>query len=101
MRFKHPQTFMERALAGNAVQESHEVPVGDVGFEFMMNALRLCDGFDAGLFLQRTGRPLTTVETRLASAESKGLVERDHLRIRPTERGRRYLNELLQIFLPS
>jgi oxygen-independent coproporphyrinogen-3 oxidase len=65
----------------------------------MLNALRLVEGFPSALFTERTGLPLTVVERELQAAESKGFLERDWKRIRPTVRGRRFLNELLQAFL--
>jgi coproporphyrinogen III oxidase-like Fe-S oxidoreductase len=67
----------------------------------MMNALRLAAGFDVTLFVERTGLQLAAVDRPLAAAEAKGLVERDHVRIRPTPLGRRFLNDLLQLFLPE
>jgi oxygen-independent coproporphyrinogen-3 oxidase len=65
----------------------------------MMNALRLNGGFPARLFEERTGLPLTVVRRGLEDAERRGLIERDHERIAPTLRGRRFLNDLLQLFL--
>ncbi|MBI3043468.1 MAG: oxygen-independent coproporphyrinogen III oxidase-like protein [Betaproteobacteria bacterium] len=98
-RVKHPERYMEAAGRGNAVQEQHEVPVDDLPFEFMMNALRLNGGCTLTLFEERTGLPLTAVLRELEEAERRGLVERDHARIAPTPLGRRFLNDLLQIFL--
>ena len=100
-RYRQPQQFMDKATEGNAIQETHEVGADDIGFEFMMNALRLNGGFDVGLFSERTGMPLTNVLTPLQLAEQRGLITRDHLRIVPTLRGRRFLNDLLQLFLPD
>ena len=99
MRYKHPREYMDRALAGNAVQTEQDVTPAELPFEFMMNSLRLNAGFDVAMFTERTGLPITSVARELDEAERRGLLERDHLRIRPTERGRRFLNELLQIFL--
>ncbi len=98
-RFKQPQQYMQAAVAGNAIQEQHDVHAGEVGFEFMMNALRLCHGFPVALFEERAGVPLTAVLKQLGQAESRGLIERDHQRVAPTALGRRFLNDLLQIFL--
>ena len=67
----------------------------------MLNALRLVDGFDAALFSERTGLPIHLIQSSLEAVEKKGLVERDWKRIRPTERGRRFLNDLLEGFLPD
>jgi putative oxygen-independent coproporphyrinogen III oxidase len=98
-RVKHPEAYMQTAEAGNAVAEEREVGAREVGFEFMMNALRLNDGFAASLYEERTGLPLVTVLKGLDEAEARGLVKRDHARIAPTALGRRFLNDLLQIFL--
>jgi oxygen-independent coproporphyrinogen-3 oxidase len=65
----------------------------------MMNALRLNDGFPVRMFEERAGLPLTAVLSGLDEAERRGLIERDHERIAPTALGRRFLNDLLQIFL--
>jgi oxygen-independent coproporphyrinogen-3 oxidase len=67
----------------------------------MMNALRLTAGFEAALFAERTGLPISAVERPLREAALRGLISRDHLRIAPTKRGQRFLNDLLQLFLPS
>lgn len=99
VRYRQPKTYMERALAGNAVEEERTVAAGELPFEFMMNALRLTEGFPANLFSARTGLPLTAVLPLLEEAQRRGLVERDALHIRPTLLGQRFLNELLQLFL--
>ncbi len=80
MRIKHPERYMEAAERGAAVQERHEVVAGEIGFEFMMNALRLTEGFAVRLFEERAGVPLTAVLERLDAAERRGLIERDHAR---------------------
>lgn len=101
MRHRHPREYMERALAGDAVQTRQDVTPRELPFEFMMNALRLTEGFELTSFTERTGLALNTIARELGEAEQRGLLERDHRRARPTERGRRFLNDLLQIFLPS
>jgi oxygen-independent coproporphyrinogen-3 oxidase len=100
-RFKMPATYMERALAGNAIHEESEVGRDELGFEFMLNALRLTEGFDPRLFMERTGLTINTVARGLDAAEAKGLLYRDHKLIRPTEMGRRFLNDLQGMFLPE
>ena len=92
---------MEGSLRGAAVQESKEIPRNEIGFEFMLNVLRLNQGFDVGLFNNRTGLLLSSLEAELLTAENKGLIERDHKNIRPTLLGRRFLNDLQQLFLKS
>ncbi|WP_342050676.1 MULTISPECIES: radical SAM family heme chaperone HemW [unclassified Cupriavidus] len=99
MRYKHPATYMEKALAGEAVQESRDVDAKELPFEFMLNALRLTDGVPASSFHDYTGLPLHAISKQLAAAEKKGLLEADLTTIRPTELGRRFLNDLQEMFL--
>ncbi|MGH8641828.1 MAG: radical SAM family heme chaperone HemW [Burkholderiales bacterium] len=99
MRVKHPERYLEDAERGSPIQERREVAPSEIPFEFMMNALRLNQGFVAGLFEERAGLPFTAVLRELDEAERRGLIERDHAHIAPTQLGRRFLNDLLQIFL--
>lgn len=99
MRHKQPRAFMEAAMRGDAVQESHELERDALPFEFMLNALRLNDGFESKLFFERTGLLLNSIDSILNHAERKGLLSVDHLRIQPTELGKRFLNDLQQLFL--
>jgi oxygen-independent coproporphyrinogen-3 oxidase len=99
MRHRHPRDYMERALAGTPVHTESDVTVDALPFEFMMNALRLTEGFPTGLFTERTSLGTETIVRRLDRAEALGLVERDTRVTRPTERGRRFLNDALTLFL--
>src|SRR5262245_26121002 len=96
-RVKQPNTYMKPT----AEPEEKTVPADELPFEFMLNALRLVEGFDVSLFSETTGLPIHLVEMQLDAAEAKGLLSRDWKRIRPTERGRHFLNELLEGFLPD
>jgi len=96
-RAKQPNEYMKP----DARVEQSVVPAAELPFEFMLNALRLVDGFDVVLFSERTGLPIHLIQSQLEAAEKKGLVARDCKRIRPTERGRRFLNDLLEVFLPD
>ncbi|KQQ88057.1 radical SAM family heme chaperone HemW [Massilia sp. Leaf139] len=98
-RFKQPASFMEAAKRGNPVQEEHEIARADMGFEFMLNTLRLTEGFDPNLFGERTGMSITAISKALDAAEAKGLLTRDFKLIRPTELGQRFLNDLQEMFL--
>jgi oxygen-independent coproporphyrinogen-3 oxidase len=100
VRFREPQLFMQRALAGQGVAQSQEVSRADLAFEFMLNALRLKDGFDLQLFAERTGLALSAVAPALEQAEQRGLLERDLSRVRPSLRGYDFLNDLQALFLP-
>jgi oxygen-independent coproporphyrinogen-3 oxidase len=98
-RYKQPASFMEAAQKGNAVHEEHEIARGEMGFEFMLNLLRLTEGFDPNLFGERTGMSITAIEKQLNEAEAKGLIYRDFKLIKPTELGQRFLNDLQEMFL--
>jgi oxygen-independent coproporphyrinogen-3 oxidase len=99
VRRKNPRDYMDHALRGGPVQEEHDVSADERAFEFMMNALRLTQGFALRMFEERTGLPLTSILAPLARAESLGLLQRDHEQVVPTLRGQRFLNDLLQLFL--
>ncbi|WP_407279109.1 radical SAM family heme chaperone HemW [Aromatoleum evansii] len=99
MRHKHPTRYLDGAQRREFVQERREVGVAELPFEFMMNALRLTGGFPRRLFAERTGLPFAAIEAELIEARRRGLVETDGEEIRPTEQGRRFLNDLLTLFL--
>ncbi len=99
-RYKQPREYMRQTAAGAPMQEGHALSSADRGFEFMMNALRLAEGFAPALFAERTGLPIRAMEQPLREALRRGLITRDHVRIAPTRRGQRFLNDLLQLFLP-
>jgi putative oxygen-independent coproporphyrinogen III oxidase len=98
-RHKQPKAYMDALRAGDPVQEQYEIGRDDMGFEFMLNALRLNGGFAPNLFAERTGLAITAIEQTMNQAEAKGLLYRDHQIIRPTELGQRFLNDLQQMFL--
>jgi len=99
VRYKHPATFIDQARAGTPVQEEHEVSAHDLPFEFMLNALRLAEGFPVHRFIDRTGLPMTSIEPALQEAERRGLIERTYEKIAPTPLGQRFLNDLQALFL--
>jgi oxygen-independent coproporphyrinogen-3 oxidase len=101
VRFRQPTTYLQHAGTGDFLAESFEVARNDLPFEFMLNALRLHDGFATGLFVERTGLPAAAAEPGLAEAERRGLLERDHRWVRPTALGRRFLSDLQALFLPQ
>jgi oxygen-independent coproporphyrinogen-3 oxidase len=98
-RYKHPARYMEQAASNQMVEREWEITPDELGFEFMMNALRLTGGFAAPLFAERTGLPLCGLEDKLQLAEARGLLIRKGQNVLPTQLGQRFLNELLQIFL--
>jgi oxygen-independent coproporphyrinogen-3 oxidase len=105
VRHRDPRIFMDHALdtsrAERAVSQSEEVARADLPFEFMLNALRLPDGFLLADFTERTGLPVTVLQSALTRAEEKGLVTRDLQRVVPTTRGFDFLSDLQALFLPE
>ena len=98
-RHKHPKAYMENAEMGNASDNIWTIEKSELGFEFMMNALRLTNGFDTKLFTERTGMPWQVVSMRVAEAQNKGLLQTSLNNVKPTLLGQRYLNNLLELFL--
>jgi len=98
-RHKHPVSYLQKTLEGEAVDKEQALSSEDLRFEFMMNALRLTDGFEISLFQERTSLPISIIEKKLELAETRGLIELGLVRIKPTLHGQRFLNELLQMFL--
>jgi oxygen-independent coproporphyrinogen-3 oxidase len=99
VRYKQPQAYLQQTSKEAPIQTQHEVPRAELAFEFMLNALRLNQGFDATLFNERTSLALLGIQRELNEAQQRGLLFRDHQRIAPTALGQRYLNDLLEIFL--
>jgi len=98
-RARHPDAYRRQVAAGGP--EAQVIGRTALPFEFMLNALRLTEGFPAWLFPARTGLPLSVAREALHRAETLGLLEWSARDIRPTERGRRYLNDLMGLFLPT
>ncbi len=101
VRLREPRLYMDGALAGRALAQDTDVPRADLAFEFMLNALRLREGFALARFTERTGLPITAIEQPLGEAERKGLIERDLATVRPTTRGFDFLSDLQALFLPA
>ena len=100
VRWRDPKTYTEQALAGQAMSNDDEVPRADLPFEFMLNALRLRDGFALADFTQRTGLAVTAIAAALEKGEAMGLLARDFSRVWPSARGFDFLSDLQALFLP-
>ena len=101
VRHRDPRLYMEKALAMDCVASSDEVPRADLPFEFMLNALRLQGGFELSSFMERTGLPISAIESGLARAEAQGLITRDLSMVVPSARGYDFLTDLQSMFLPA
>ncbi len=98
-RLRSPESWMAQAAAGTHVAESRRVTASELPFEFMLNALRLFDGVPTSSFTDRTGLSLAVIARQLSEATERGLLDPDPTRIRATELGRRFLNDLQALFL--
>jgi len=105
VRWREPRMYMERALGGQGVSNESEVARADLPFEFMLNALRLREGFALTLFTERCGLPPSALDQGLREAEARGLIERSGPPgaewVRPTVRGFDFLNDLQELFLAA
>ena len=99
-RWREPVRYMAQALAGTALSQEAEVARADLTFEFMLNALRLREGFPRALFGERTGLPASAIEAAVHQAVQRGLLHADLQRLQPTERGFDFLSDLQALFLP-
>ncbi len=99
VRWRDPAAYMARALAGTPIAQDEEVARAQLPFEYMLNALRLREGFALAEFSERTGLPVSAIDGRLAEAERRGLVTRTLQHVQPTPRGYDFLNDLLGLFL--
>jgi oxygen-independent coproporphyrinogen-3 oxidase len=98
-RHRNPRAYLEGATRGDFISTQQFISRADLPGEFMMNALRLNEGFPLGLFTERTGLPLASMEKSALAARRAGLLETVEGMMRPTPRGRRFLNQLLSEFL--
>ncbi|NBX56349.1 MAG: oxygen-independent coproporphyrinogen III oxidase-like protein [Betaproteobacteria bacterium] len=99
VRHREPQRYMSKAQGEGAVAQSHEVSRAELPFEFMLNALRLKDGFDLSWYTDRTGLPLSSIEPALQQAQAKGWLERDLHKVKPSALGFDFLSDLQALFL--
>jgi putative oxygen-independent coproporphyrinogen III oxidase len=101
VRYRDPQAYMMQARLGDAVSQDIEVARADLPFEFMMNALRLQDGFARPMFSERTGLPWSAAEAAIDAAVQRDWLAFDGDQIYPTGRGFNFLNDVLSLFLPE
>ena len=94
---KHPKDYLD--VSKRKREHFITLSESDLIFEFMLNALRLTEGFPASLFVDRTGLPLEQIEPLLSQAKAKGFLENDPKKILTTPLGKQYLNDFIQLFL--
>ena len=93
---KHPYTYMQKS---SMIGGEGELSRADIGFEFMLNASRLVEGFNSDLFARQTGLTIKSIEKGLHKAVELDLIQWQLHHIKPTQKGLQYLNELQQLFL--
>lgn len=98
-RCRQPRDYLSRAVPDRIVEQS-AVPAAELPFEYMLNVLRLKDGFRVTGFEARTGLPRSALEPGLEAAQARGLLVRQGERCQPSELGWRFLNDLQALFLP-
>jgi oxygen-independent coproporphyrinogen-3 oxidase len=101
VRWRDPATYLQRAREGRAVSNEHAVGADELPFEFVLNALRLREGFTLALFAERTGLAPSVIDDALQAAAARGLLERDGDAVRATPRGFDFLSDLQAMFLPG
>jgi len=100
-RLKNPQDYMDKILKNSHIGGTQILTRKDIGLEFMMNALRLNDGFDIDVFTRHTGCQINLIDSALNEAEQRKWITRNVKRIQPTDIGKQYLNDLMELFVPD
>jgi putative oxygen-independent coproporphyrinogen III oxidase len=99
VRWREPAMYIDKALAGQALSNEHAVAADQLPLEYMMNALRLAEGFELARFAERTGQSVAVIDAALQRAQERGLIERAGAWVRPTPRGFDFLSDLQALFL--
>ncbi|HCK80446.1 MAG TPA: radical SAM family heme chaperone HemW [Candidatus Competibacter sp.] len=100
-KLKHPRDYLGQAGTAAAIGGDEPIRAIDLPVEFLMNALRLVEGVTAESFGERTGLSLDALEPALGQARASDLLDADPQRLRPTALGLRFLNDVLQRFMPD
>lgn len=95
---KHPREYLKQTK--NSTENLQVLSQEDLIFEFMLNALRLTEGFPISLFTERTGLSADLLNPFVAAAEKRNLMHKNDSHFLPTALGKRFLNDLVAIFLP-
>ena len=100
-KLRNPLRYMDAARTKQFIDEQHDVNADNAAFEFMLNSMRLVDGIKIETFAQHTGLDISFVNDKIQLAQQHGLLESSTDRWQPTEHGRRFLNDLTELFLPD
>ena len=99
-KIRAPNAYLSHAGTPRGIGADEAIATEQLPFEFMLNALRLEHGYPRALFAERTGLDETRIDAALEQARSRGWLQLDAGQVRPTELGKRFLNDVIGLFLP-
>jgi len=100
-KLKHPAAYLAQAGTAAAIGGDEDIAPAQRPFEYMLNLLRLREGFALAAFEARTGLPRAAIAAPLAEAAAAGWLVVEDERVRPTESGLRFANDVIALFLPT
>jgi len=100
-KLRHPKHYLASADSHARISTQKTVALQDTAVEFMMNALRLTDGFPLSLYALHTGTELYQWQPAINAAIEDGLLTQVGMALQPTAKGLNFLNDLLQRFMPA
>ena len=98
---KNPKNYMQHVKTNKHILDKHALSNNDITFEFMLNALRLSNGFTLKTYTESTGLPVSYVQTTIDLAKEKKWISESNNVIKPTPLGMQYLNDVMSLFLPE
>ena len=99
-KVRSPASYMTKAGSAAAIGETRRLAGPEIGFEFMLNALRLTAGFEIDMFCRHTGLEFANIKDTVTSAVQRGWLSSDGHRVAPTTNGYRFLDNVIECFLP-
>ncbi|UOF15919.1 radical SAM family heme chaperone HemW [Lysobacter capsici] len=100
-KLKHPTQYLAAAGSAAAIGGDDRIAPARRPFEYMLNVLRLVEGFSLSSFESCTGLERAAIEPQLQAGYAAGWLQRDGDRVQPTELGRRFTNDVVALFLPE
>ena len=101
MKQKHPTTYIQAVRKAKHILDRRNLSEQDIIFEFMLNALRLTDGFNLQTFTEHSGLNPDKISNKLKKAQQQNFIMVDNNKVTPTEHGKQFLNNLISLFLPE
>ena len=98
---KNPRNYLDSAHGDARIGGDELIARDQRGFDYMLNALRLVEGFSLADFESRSGLPRSSIEPQLQHAQLMGWIERHDDRVAPTDLGQRFTNDVISLFMPD